>query len=115
MKFGHVELFVTDPPCARDFCQHALGFELTAIQAERFVRLRLGDLEVLRPGSPPPPQATYAHARLGLVLYTSDLEDTVRRPHAQVIAVEALDEQGPCYAFRDPDGNWFQLVDPADH
>jgi catechol 2,3-dioxygenase-like lactoylglutathione lyase family enzyme len=116
MKLGHIELFVADPLRSSDFYQHVLGFEVTTVRAAQFVWLRLGDVEILlRPGSPSPPPTTYTNARLGLVLYTPHLEAAVAQMRSHDVAVEQLPKQGPCYALADPDGNWFQLVNPADY
>ena len=114
MKFGHLELTVKDTAAARRFYEVALGGELVSDQGE-FVWYRLGSLEVLlRPGEPPAERARYALAPIGIVLYTDDLPDAVEGLRGHGVDVSPLENEPGCYSFRDPDGHWFQLVDPSD-
>jgi catechol 2,3-dioxygenase-like lactoylglutathione lyase family enzyme len=115
MKLGHIELFVRDPLKSRDFYEKVLGFELVAVQQERFVWLNLGTCEILlRPGNPQS-VPDYISSASGLVLYTDDLEKTVETLTGRGLVFGAHEGAGNCYTFADPDGHWFQLVDPKDH
>ncbi len=113
MKIGHIELFVKDVGRARHFYEVVLGCQLVAVQAEQFIWLKLGNTELLlRPGKPGPHPAAYETAPAGIVLYTSHLEETAARlAERGVVFSETVDG---CLAFCDPDGHWFQLVDPGD-
>jgi catechol 2,3-dioxygenase-like lactoylglutathione lyase family enzyme len=110
MKLGHIELFVRDLLRSKQFYEEVLGFEVTAVQ-EQFVWLQLGDTEIfLRPGTPPPAASSYEKTAVALVLYTDNMPQTLARLHEYNLTCQPMD--GDCYTFTDPDGNWFQLVDP---
>ena len=112
MRLGHVEVFVTDVGRARAFYEGVLGFAVTAVQGDgRFVWLRCGDGEVLlRPGKPPV-SASYVSGGPALVLYADDLPATLESIRAR--GAEPCGDDGGCPLFRDPDGNWIQVVDPG--
>jgi catechol 2,3-dioxygenase-like lactoylglutathione lyase family enzyme len=114
MRFGHLELFVRDPAVARAFYEEALGLSVVGVQGGGdFVWLRLDEREVLlRKGEPPPAPSSYRAATLGIVLYTDDLPGTRRLLAERGVEFLGEDEPG-CLVFRDPDGHWFQLVDPS--
>ena len=115
MRLGHLELFVRNPLQAKDFYTRALGFEVVVEQGEA-TWLRAGDLEILlRPGRKAPEPATYAEASTGHVLYTDDLEGAATRLRECGVEFGATDGSDRCLTFADPDGNWFQLVNPGDH
>lgn len=112
MRLGHIELFVRDPLASQQFYTEVLGFEVVAVQDKQFVWLNLGSLEILlRPGQPLAAPATYGQAPSGLVLYTSHLAETVERLQRRGLAL-APSDANDCFTFTDPDGHWFQLVDP---
>ncbi|MEZ4652112.1 MAG: VOC family protein [Candidatus Eisenbacteria bacterium] len=141
MRIGHLELFVRDLPSSRDFYERVLGFTPVADQGA-FLWLRCGDLEVLLRGEPggssPAPvesgrpesgggsveesveQSAGAGSRPrgygdhgpAIVLYTEDLPNTVRVLEARGLRFAGTDGSPSCPTFRDPDGHWFQLVDP---
>ncbi len=113
---GHIELFVADPERARAFYEKVLGLEVVAVQSEgKVVWLRLGGLQLLvRPGTPPAGGARYQDASAALVLYTDGLEAARRDLAARGLVFRGDDGPG-CPTFTDPDGHWFQLVDPRDH
>ena len=116
MRLGHIELFVREPLAAKDFYVDVLGFELLDVQAEALVWLRLGGQEfLLRPGTPPAPAPSYAASSHGLVLFTDDLEGTKRRLEDRGLEFRGTDGSDDCPVFMDPDGHWFQLVDPRSH
>jgi catechol 2,3-dioxygenase-like lactoylglutathione lyase family enzyme len=115
MKLGHIELFVTDPLKSKEFYQGVLGCEVVAVQHGPFVWLKLGETEILlRPGKGAPRAAEYRHAPAGLVLYTDDMGATVQRLKERGLAFWGTDSPDGCLTFTDPDGHWFQLVDPND-
>ncbi|MCB9432839.1 MAG: VOC family protein [Ardenticatenaceae bacterium] len=116
MQIGHLELFVDDPLASLSFYRDVLGFELVAVQEESFVWLRLGLQEILlRPGRPLSDVANYEDSRLAIVFYTTDLPGTVAALRQRGLVVEWMPNEESCYTFTDPDGNWFQLVDPTEH
>ena len=116
MKFGHFELFVTDPLTSLPFYRDMLGFDVVAVQAESFVWLKLGEQEVLlRPGRPLSSSPTYSNSRIGIVLYTHNLLETVETLRQRGLNITCMPDEESCYNFTDLDGNWFQLVDPTGH
>jgi catechol 2,3-dioxygenase-like lactoylglutathione lyase family enzyme len=116
MRIGHVEVFVSDPRRARAFYEGVLGFEATDVQGD-FTWLRSGGAGgpevLLRPGRSAGRAPTYQSAPLAMVLYTDDLPRTRATLEARGLRFDG--EDGGCPAFSDPDGNWFQLVDPRTH
>jgi catechol 2,3-dioxygenase-like lactoylglutathione lyase family enzyme len=112
VKLGHVELFVRDPLASRAFYEDVLGFNVVAVQDERFVWVENG---AVRPGTPPAGRADYAAAGVALVLYTDDLDGEMAALSARGLAFSGCDGSEACPTFSDPDGNWFMLVDPANH
>ena len=117
MQIGHIELFVTDPAQARQFYEDVLGFEVTAVQGNgQFIWLKLGDTEVLlRPGQESPFVSAYDQATAGLVLYTNDVTQTARNLTQRGLKFQGSDGDDDCLTFTDPDGHWFQLVNPEAH
>jgi len=114
MRIGHIELFTKDPAAAKGFYQDILGAELVEEQADgRLLWFKIGQVQILlRPGNPGESLDIYKLARCGIVLYTDDLDAEVLRLKRRGLAFEGDDGPG-CPTFRDPDGNWFQLVNPA--
>jgi catechol 2,3-dioxygenase-like lactoylglutathione lyase family enzyme len=111
MKLGHIELFVRDPLRSKQFYEEVLGFEVTAVQNQQFVWLQLGQTEILlRAGTPPVTASSYEKTAVALVLYTDNLPQTLSRLREHDLTCHLMD--GDCYTFTDPDGNWFQLVNP---
>jgi catechol 2,3-dioxygenase-like lactoylglutathione lyase family enzyme len=116
LRIGHIELFVKDPLASRRFYEEILGFEVQAVQAERFVWLKLGEAEILlRPAKASPQAADYQHAACGIVLYTDSLEETASELRRRGLKFKGTDGAECCLTFTDPDGHWFQLVAPDDH
>jgi catechol 2,3-dioxygenase-like lactoylglutathione lyase family enzyme len=116
MTLGHIELFVRDPLQSRNFYCDILGFEVVAIQEEKFVWLRSGQLEILlRPGSAGAAAPEYWNAPAGIVLYSDDLDRDALRLLKQGIEFRGNDGSDRCLTFTDLDDHWFQLVDPNDH
>ena len=113
MKFGHIEIFVKDPLRSKDFYEKILGFELVEVQADKFVWLKLGEnLFLLRPGKTDLKVNEYKDSNSGFVLYTDDIETTRKDLTSRGLEFKGTDGSDVCLTFTDPDGNWFQLVDP---
>ncbi len=110
MRMGHVELFVGDPVRSARFYVDVLGFELEADQGE-FQWVRLGDREILlRPGRNVSADRL-DQASHDLVLYSDDLART--RTELEGRGLEfSPHHDGGCLTFQDPDGHWWQLVNP---
>ncbi len=117
MQIGHIELFVNDLAQARQFYEEVLGFEVTAVQGNgQFIWLKLGDTEILlRPGQESPFISAYDQATAGLVLYTNDIGQTARTLTQRGLKFLGRDGDDDCLTFTDPDGHWFQLVNPESH
>lgn len=116
MQFGHIELFVSDPRASKEFYENALGFEVEAVQGEHYIWMKNGGKSILlRPGSPSGATDTYQTARSGFVLYTDDLRKSREELSSRGVVFLGTDGSESCLTFTDPDGNWFQLVNPNDH
>jgi len=48
-----------------------------------------------------------------MVIYTDDAEKTLNT-HKE-LGLDIKGEDTGCPVFTDPDGNWFELVNPAEH
>lgn len=120
LRVGHVEVFVRDTAAARRFYEEILGFTVTAVQHEgRIVWLEMGGTTlVLRPGESPRGDRNavgeYTRGGPALVLYTDDHAATLAALAARG-AMPCADDGPGCPLFRDPDGNWIQIVDPREH
>jgi catechol 2,3-dioxygenase-like lactoylglutathione lyase family enzyme len=116
LNFGHIEVFVKDPMISKDFYIDVLGFELETIQNEKFVWLKSGNYVILlRPGKETQTAGNYQSAKTGFVLYTNDLEFTKQDLISRGLVFKGTDGSDKCLTFTDTDGNWFQLVNPAEH
>lgn len=113
MRFGHVEVFARDVATARAWWEAGLGCEVTDVQhGGQVVWMRLGALTLLlRAGEPPGAGARYGRSGPAIVVYTDDLPATLAELGARGLVPTGDDGPG-CPTFRDPDGNWIQLVDP---
>ncbi|MDQ3021460.1 MAG: VOC family protein [Bacteroidota bacterium] len=113
MKFGHIEIFVKEPLNSKEFYEKILGFELIEFQHEKFVWLKLGENQILlRPGGNNYQSSEYKDSNSGIVLYTENLEKTKDELISRGLVFKDTDGSDTCLTFTDPDGNWFQLVDP---
>ncbi len=113
VKFGHIEIFVQDPLQAKEFYSKGLGFQIQEIQQECFVWMNLGDTTILlRPHRHADAPATYQQAPNGFVLYTDNLPETRTQLEERGVEFKGTDGSDLCLTFCDPDGNWFQLVNP---
>ncbi|MHC4937358.1 MAG: VOC family protein [Planctomycetota bacterium] len=95
MRFGHIELGVSDPMAAMAYYTGSLGFELVDNQNDTFIWLKKDDVEFLLR-----PQGDYELPCI--VFYSED-------PESHGVPVE---RKGNCFHFEDADGNSFQIVDP---
>ena len=115
MKVGHIELFVADPLRSLNFYRDVLGFQVVQIIRHEIAWLKLGDAEVvLRPGKSRDDAPAYARSLQGLVLYCDDLDATLASLQSRGLEVRGTDGSPRCPTFTDPDGHWFQLVNPAE-
>lgn len=115
IKLGHIEIFVKDPIKSIEFYEKILGFELTEIQHDKFVWLRSGNYEfLLGPGINNLNAKQYKDSNSGFVLYTDNLEKVKSELISRGLEFRGTDGSDSCLTFTDPDGNWFQLVNP-DH
>lgn len=113
LKFGHTEIFVSDPLKAKEFYEKILGLELVEVQHEKFIWLKSGEnLFLLRPGKNYLQVNEYKQSNTGLVLYTDDLNKTKKDLISRGLEFKGTDGSDECLTFTDPDGNWFQLVNP---
>lgn len=115
MKIGHLEIFVKDPNVSKDFYEKILGFTVTDIQHDKFVWMHLEDMQILlRPGKNYLHADEYKNSNIGIVLYTKDLSEKKSELEKRGLVFSGFDGSESCLTFKDPDENWFQLVDP-DH
>ena len=114
MEFGHVELFVRDMEAARRFYVDLLGGEVLVEQGNgRYLWVEFGERELLlRVGDPGKPADSYNDAGVGLVLYTDSLAADVERLLGAGVTCEAMPDEPSCFSLQDPDGHWWQLVEP---
>jgi catechol 2,3-dioxygenase-like lactoylglutathione lyase family enzyme len=117
MKTGHIEIFVKDPVVSKNFYSDILEFELVEIQHNSFVWMKSGDILVLlRPGTGLKSEINvFASTNVGLVLYTGNLEKKADKMRNKGLKFKGTDGSEKCLTFTDPDGNWFQLVNPNEH
>jgi catechol 2,3-dioxygenase-like lactoylglutathione lyase family enzyme len=115
MELGHIELFVRDPDAARRFYVALLGGVVVAEQGDgRFLWVRIGERELLlREGNPGPATSSYDDAGVGLVLYSPVVDEDVARLTEAGVRCLPIDGEPGCFTLRDPDGHWWQIVDPS--
>jgi catechol 2,3-dioxygenase-like lactoylglutathione lyase family enzyme len=115
LRMGHIEIYSRDVPRAKVFYRDVLGFEVT-VEGGELVWLQLDSTEILlRPGLPPEPARRYEDAPNGIVLYTPDLQTASAQLTGRGLVFKGTVDSEKCLTFTDPDGNWFQLVNPEDH
>ena len=113
MQIGHIEIFVRDIHRSRKFYEDVLGFEFVVQQGDQFVWLKKGDLEfLLRFGEKPTHASEYQKTSQAIVFYTEDLPATKYELERKGLVFKGFDGSENCLTFTDPDGNWFQLVNP---
>lgn len=114
MIIGHIELFVQDIVKSRHFYCDILEGELLS-SSERVQWLSLGSIQLLlRLSSSRQESRSYQEAAVGIVLYTDDLDDTVQVLQSRGLQFRGTDGNQRCLTFTDPDGHWFQLVNPTE-
>lgn len=64
-------------------------------------------------GTGPPPTENYQSAGQATVLYVNGLQQTTEALRSRGPVFEGNDDFEECPTFRDPDGHWFQLVEPG--
>lgn len=112
LRWGHTELRVRDMEAARAFYCDILGLEVSAEQGP-FLWLKCGAHEILlRPLNADGPQSSFEQSS-NIVWYCQDLAATKAKLEARGLRFQGQD-QG-CPTFQDPDGHWFQLVNPEGH
>jgi catechol 2,3-dioxygenase-like lactoylglutathione lyase family enzyme len=116
-KLGHIEIFVKNPSESKVFYTNVLGFDLVEEQGEgSFIWLRSGEsLILLRSGIGTDKGKDYPSASSGIVIYTDDLSKTKKDMESKGLIFKGTDGSENCLTFTDPDGNWFQLVNPEQH
>ena len=115
MQIGHIEIFVRDIAAARRFYVDVLGCTHHHPQMEHVAWLTLGDVTLLlRPGRVADGVEAYAGSHTATVLYTDDLDATMAGLTERGLTFRGTDGSDRCPTFTDPDGNWFQLVNPQE-
>ncbi|HRE41309.1 MAG TPA: VOC family protein [Ignavibacteria bacterium] len=113
MKFGHLEFFVDSPEKSVKFYCNYLGFEIVSDQGENFKWVKSDNLEILfRKGSTGFKPDTYHKSNIALCLYCSNLNYIIDKLKSENIVFQNIDNSEKCFAIRDPDGNWIQIVNP---
>lgn len=117
MKAGHLEIFVRDPQASVMFYRDVLGFSVETEQADgKYIWMKKDTMEILiRPGKVKDAAACYQDANIGMVFYAPEFEKTVNQLKSRGLMFLGTDGSDRCLTFSDPDGNWFQLVDPNNH
>lgn len=116
IKVGHLEFYVRNPQRSKVFYRDVLGFEITVEIDPGLVWLEKDGLEILlRRGAGPAAVPRYEDAPAGTVLYTGNLERARAELEARGLEFKGTVDSEKCLTFTDPDGHWFQLVDPGDH
>jgi|GEM_PF-640871 len=115
LQLGHIELFVADTQISKDFYISVLGFDFVTEQADgQFVWLKSGGIELLlraKNGGQDRVEG-YSKSAVGLVLYTDDLAACQADLVARGLVFRGNDGSPNCPTFCDPDGHWWQLVNP---
>jgi catechol 2,3-dioxygenase-like lactoylglutathione lyase family enzyme len=97
------------------FYRDVLGCEVVSIIRNEIAWLKLGEVEVvLRSGKNHSDASSYAHSSRGIVLYCDDLDAKLRDLRSRGLEIRGTDGSPRCPTFTDPDGHWFQLVNPAE-
>ena len=113
MKIGHIELFVAEPMVSKAFFENVLGFEVVAEQSDKLIWLKCGEVEILlRPAKASHQANSYGEASSAIVLYTDDVHKTADSLRERGLVFKGTDGSPDCLTFTDPDGHWFQLVNP---
>ena len=114
MKIGHIELFVKDPLASKEFYETVLEFEVVSAQGSDFVWVRSGEMEILLRKGKPSTSSAYESSNHAIVLYTDDLKATEQLLSGHGLQCQAMTDSDKCLTFTDPDGHWYQIVNPND-
>lgn len=114
MKIGHFELFVKDASASKEFYESVLGFEVVAVQSPDQIWVRCGEMEILLRKGMPANSSKYETTNNGIVLYTDDLKSASTSLAERGLKFKEVVDTEKCLTFTDPDGHWFQLVNPND-
>ncbi len=116
MRLGHIELFVSDPMASLRFYERVLGCEVIEIQGDGVCAwIKIGEIQILlRRGKPQVIAKEYRSAQSAIVLYTDNLEEDISTFVARGLKLAGTDGSDREPTFTDPDGHWFQIVDPRD-
>ena len=116
MKLGHIEILAQNPKQTQQFYCDVFGFEIETIQNNEFIWLKKGQLEILiRPGQKQDKKARYEDTGMGFVIYSDNVDESLAMLKEKGVEIKGTVDSSKCYTFTDPDGNWFQLVNPNDH
>lgn len=116
LEVGHIELFVNDPLASGEFYRDILEFEEIETQNGQFVWMQKDNMKLLlRPTLSPLQSHDYQSSNVGFVIYTNNLERAVRKLETKGLRFRGTDGSDKCLTFTDPDGHWFQLVNPDEH
>lgn len=110
MKIGHIELVVRNPRKSVKFYCETLGFKLVQNQDDLFYWIELNGVEILLKPGKVMQAAQFKRTPINIVFYTDDLPQT--KTNMEKNGVKFAGEDQGCPLFRDPDGHWFQLVNP---
>ena len=91
MKFGHIEILAQNPKQTQQFYCDVFGFEIETIQNNEFIWLKKGQLD------------------------SDNVDESLAMLKEKGVEIKGTVDSSKCYTFTDPDGNWFQLVNPNDH
>jgi len=115
MRFGHIELFVREPLESLAFYRDVLHFDVVDVQGRDAVWMALGATQILlRRGGIKSPAPDYRSGSVGFVLYAEDLDVEMGALVASGLQFTGDDGSAREPTFVDPDGHWFQIVDPKD-
>lgn len=116
MRFGHIEIFVENPLGSLSFYRDILGMRMVETQGNGsavWVQLRNTQI-LLRRGKRRTAANIYRDAQFGIVLYSSSLDRDIEDLLKRGLRFSGDDGSSRERTFVDPDGNWFQIVDPRD-
>lgn len=109
MHVGHIELFVSDVSESCDFYVTNFGCEVVVDRGD-LCWIKSGDLEILLRQKPE--GDGYGSTGAAFVFYSDNLPKSQRDLNALGVEQAGCDGHDYCPLYRDPDGNWIQVVDP---
>lgn len=112
---GHIELFVDNVDVSKAFYTNVLLMPIIQDQGE-FVWLEFGKIELLLRKGSVHDSDSYNSSTHALILYTDNLVESKNFLESKGVRFLGTDDNNPkCLTFKDPNGLWFQLVNPNDH